>query len=222
MKIKVCGMRQADNVRCVAALGIDLMGFIFYPRSSRYVLCDDAEGTITPEELRSQPQEGPERVGVFVDAQTDDILRAVADYGLHYVQLHGHEAPEYCTRLRSGLGTGVKIIKALSVAGVNDVVHHSAYDTVADLLLFDTKCTTMGGSGRQFDWTMLDAYTGPLPFLLSGGIGPDDADRVLDFRHPRCIGIDLNSKFETAPALKDVEALKKFISTIKKKQRDNE
>ncbi len=89
------------------------------------------------------------------------------------------------------------------------------YEGHADMLLFDTKCASVGGSGRKFDWSVLDAYDGDMPFLLSGGIGPDDADEVLAFRHPQCIGIDLNSKFEVSPAVKDVDKLKNFIEKIR-------
>ncbi len=202
MIVKVCGMRQAENIRRVEALGIDWMGFIFWPRSSRYV---NAVPDYLPQRAR--------RVGVFVDAEIKDIVRHVHDFGLNAIQLHGHESADYMKRLREKCG-GVDIIKAVSVAGRDDIAPFMTSGGVADYLLFDTKCPTVGGSGQQFDWTVLEAYDGTAPFLLSGGIGPGDAALVKAFRHPRCIGIDLNSRFELAPGLKDADALAAFLQEL--------
>ncbi len=206
--IKVCGMRHADNIRQVEALGPDWMGLIFWPRSSRYV---DRRPDYLPTRAR--------RVGVFVDQPADEIVRIARDYRLDAIQLHGHETPADLCRLRTALdadlGTAPALIKAFSIATADDLERTADYDGTADYLLFDTKTPLAGGSGRQFDWRVLDAYHGTTPFLLSGGIGPDDTGRLAAFHHPRCIGIDLNSRFELEPGLKDVEKLKTFIKKIR-------
>ena len=203
MIIKVCGMREPENIRAVEALGIDLMGFIFWPPSSRYV---GEKPTYLPRNCR--------RVGVFVDAALPDILAAVEDFRLDGVQLHGHETPDAISALKAHI-PGVRIVKSLAVAGPEDLAQAEAYADVCDAFLFDTKGKLPGGNGRQFDWSVLQRYRGRLPFLLSGGIGPDDAQRIRAFDVPGCIGIDLNSRFETAPGLKDVDALRTFIETVR-------
>ena len=200
--IKVCGMREAENIREVAALGIDWLGLIFWPRSRRYV-------ARRPAYLSEQAR----RVGVFVDAPVEDILQHVEDYGLNLVQLHGHESPEFVRQLREN--AGLPLIKAFNVATAEDFLQTKPYEGLVDYFLFDTKGKAVGGNGEKFDWTVLADYHGETPFILSGGIGPDDADRVKSFHHPKCIGIDLNSRFETAPALKDVKALKEFIKKVR-------
>ena len=197
--IKVCGMRDADNIRAVEALGIDWLGYIFWPKSSRYV----AE---RPAYLPTKAK----RVGVFVDADPADVRQHVADYCLDIIQLHGHESPE-CVKSLHGLA---KIIKAISVSTRADIALSKQYDGLVDYFLFDTKCKTVGGSGEHFDWTVLADYVGETPFLLSGGIGPDDAARVRAFHHPKCVGIDLNSRFESEPGLKDIQKLKSFIEQL--------
>lgn len=202
--IKVCGMRHADNIRQVEALGPDWMGLIFWPRSSRYV---DRRPDYLPTRAR--------RVGVFVDQPADEIVRIARDYRLDAIQLHGHETPADLNRLRAVLGTVPALIKAFSISTAADLERTADYDGAADYLLFDTKTPLAGGSGRQFDWRVLDAYHGTTSFLLSGGIGPDDTGRLAAFHHPRCIGIDLNSRFELEPGLKDVEKLKTFIKKIR-------
>ena len=203
MIIKVCGMREPENIRAVEALGIDLMGFIFWPPSSRYV---GEKPSYLPRNCR--------RVGVFVDAALPDILAAVEDFRLDGVQLHGHENPEAIAALKARI-PGVRVVKSLAVAGLEDLEQTEAYADVCDAFLFDTKGKLPGGNGRQFDWSVLQRYQGRLPFLLSGGIGPDDAQRIRAFQVPDCIGIDLNSRFETEPGLKDVDALRTFIETIR-------
>ena len=201
--IKVCGMREAENIRAVEALGIDLMGFIFWPKSSRYV-------NERPAYLPTQCK----RVGVFVNASIEEIMQKVQDYALDYIQLHGSESPEYAQRLRSVYGDSVAVIKAFNIATKEDLEATKSYEGLADYFLFDTKAQLPGGSGQQFDWSVLADYVGETPFLLSGGIGPDDAERVKAFNHPKCVGIDLNSKFEVEPALKDIQKLKTFLEQL--------
>lgn len=204
--IKVCGMRYADNVAQVARLDIDMMGFVFWPRSPRYAMA-------------VPPGAAVDRAGVFVDDTPQDILRRVGDNNLKYVQLHGGETPAMVETLRRGLAAGnaadVKIIKALSVSSAADVARYKDYEGLADLFLFDTRCATAGGSGRQFDWDLLTAYDGGTPFLLSGGIGPGDVQRVRQFSHPMLAGIDLNSRFETGPGRKDPLSLRDFICKVR-------
>ena len=200
MIVKVCGMRDAENIRAVEALGIDMMGFIFWPKSSRYV-------SERPAYLPTSCQ----RVGVFVDESIDKVMQYAAAFQLEVIQLHGEESPEYVSRLK-----GLKVIKAFNIATADDLKQVKLYEGLADCFLFDAKGRSVGGNGTQFDWDVLQGYTGKTPFLLSGGIGPDDAGRVTDFEHPRCIGIDLNSRFETAPGLKDVDKLKAFLEKVKR------
>ncbi len=202
--MKVCGMREADNIRAVETLGIEWMGFIFWPGSSRFV-------SEMPEYLPTKCL----RVGVFVDATNEDIMAKVGEYGLGAIQLHGHETPAQIACLRKSVNSSTFIIKALSISSKEDLQHYKLYEGLVDYFLFDTKCLTVGGSGKHFDWSVLNDYQGQTPFLLSGGIGPDDAIRLQQFRHPRCVGIDLNSRFETAPAHKDITLLKAFLEELK-------
>ncbi len=211
MIVKVCGMREAENIRAVEGLSVDLMGFIFWPRSSRYV-----------SERPSYLPSNCKRVGVFVDATIDDICQHYADYALDYIQLHGHESPDYIRQLRGGDGlpVNIRLIKALNIASAEDLAQTKFYEGLIDYFLFDTKGKTVGGNGIQFNWSVLASYHGTTPFLLSGGIGPDDAGRlrtlrVLDgFPIEKCVGIDLNSRFELAPGMKDATALQKFFNEL--------
>lgn len=191
-------MREAENIREVEALGIDLIGFIFWEKSSRYI-------SKRPAYLPTKCK----RVGVFVDEDIESVKRIADDYALDYIQLHGHESSDYCAQLQ-----GLHLIKAISVSSRNDIATYKTYEGLVEYFLFDTKCPSVGGSGQQFDWSVLSAYDGSTPFLLSGGIGPDDAERIKSFHHPQCIGIDLNSRFELAPGLKDVIKLQAFIKEL--------
>ena len=205
MIIKVCGMRDADNIRKVEALGIDMMGFIFYPKSSRYI---SKRPAYLPQKCK--------RIGVFVDATVEDILQHIADYQLDIVQLHGHESPDFIRALRFQVsGFKFQVIKAFNIATIEDLEAVAPYEGIVDYFLFDTKGPSAGGNGEKFDWSILEAYHGDTPFLLSGGIGPNEAERVKAFHHSKCIGIDLNSKFEVHPALKDINKLKEFIKKIR-------
>ena len=201
MIIKLCGMRDAENIKEADALGLDWMGFIFYPRSPRYV-------ESVPDYMPVQAK----RVGVFVNEDYDTIIDKVSDFGLHYVQLHGGESPELCRHLRS---SGVKVIKAFSVGNTFPADEVKLYEGSCDYFLFDTQTDSYGGSGQQFNWQVLKDHRGETPFLLSGGIGLSDAEELLRFEHPRLSGIDINSRFETAPALKDITSIKQFIKQIK-------
>ena len=198
MIIKVCGMRDADNIQALEQLGIDWMGMIFWPQSSRYV----AE---VPSYLPKQVR----RVGVFVDASLEDIRQHASDYQLDLIQLHGKETPAFAEALKP-----LSVIKAFNIADAEDLKQTKAYEGIVDYFLFDTKGKVVGGNGEKFDWSLLSSYHGETPFLLSGGIGPDDVEAIKSFRHPKCIGIDLNSRFEQAPALKDISKLRNFIKQL--------
>lgn len=215
-------MRDADNIRDISALGVDMIGLIFYPPSPRYVQQFSSGAGIIPDYAPDMGKT-PLRVGVFVDDMPQNIVTRVYNYKLDYIQLHGNEPRETLENLRATIDPDIKpkikIIKAISVSSAEDIKKYKEYVGAADLFLFDTKCKTVGGSGEQFDWQVLQAYDGDVPFLLSGGIGPDDAERIKNFHHPKCIGIDLNSKFEIEPALKDVEKLKQFLVKVKKVKR---
>ena len=196
MIIKVCGMRSAENIREVEALGIDMMGFIFYPKSSRYV-----------SERQEYLPTKCKRVGVFVDEDIENIKKIADDYALDFIQLHGHESIEEVKKLKDR-----KIIKAFNIATKEDLDATTPYANLVDFFLFDTKGPSVGGNGEKFDWSILNAYNGDTPFLLSGGIGPEDAERIKSFNHPKCIGIDLNSRFEIEPGIKDIVKLKTFLN----------
>ena len=191
-------MREADNIRDVEALGIDMMGFIFWPKSSRYV-------SQRPDYLPKRVK----RVGVFVDEDPEQVKRLADDYALDYIQLHGQESPSYIFQLR-----GLHVIKAFNISIAEDLLQTQPYEGLVDFFLFDAKGKSVGGNGEKFNWDVLDAYQGATPFLLSGGIGSDDAERVNAFYHPKCIGIDLNSRFELSPGLKDVAKLKEFMCNL--------
>lgn len=197
-------MREPENIRAVEEnVHPDMMGFIFWEGSKRYV-------SEIPAYL---PQ--CTRVGVFVNPTAEYVLEKVKDFCLGAIQLHGAESPDFCQQIKSA--TGLPIIKAISIEK-NDsslfTLHFSLYEGIADFFLFDTKCKCVGGSGEQFNWDILSHYKGNTPFLLSGGIGPGDEEKVRRWHHPKCIGIDLNSRFETSPALKDTKALMKFTRSL--------
>lgn len=199
MIIKVCGLREADNIRAVEAAGADWVGFIFYERSPRYV-----------SEVPSYLPERALRVGVFVSPRYGEVMQHVEDYGLQAVQLHGEATPELCRKLRE---RGLIVIRVIP-ADERLSKRTGLYLNCVDYFLFDTPTMMHGGSGRTFNWSLLEAYTGSVPFLLSGGIGPDCVEALREFHHPRWVGIDLNSRFEKAAALKDTTLIKQFIQAL--------
>lgn len=202
--IKVCGMREAENIRAVEALGIDMMGFIFYPKSPRFV-----------DELPCYMPSQAHRVGVFVNEEKQTVQTYADRYDLNYIQLHGQESPEYCKSLKAN---GAKLIKAFSIARSKDLQGIEAYDGICDYVLFDTKCEQYGGSGEQFDWEILKDYRGITPFLLSGGIHAFSAPALNVFQHPLLAGFDINSRFELRPGLKDVARIKAFLTDLNRNE----
>lgn len=200
--IKVCGMIEGENIRNVEEQGVDMIGFIFYPHSPRY-LCK------TPGYLPARAK----RVGVFVNESRENIRMYACRFGLDYIQLHGTESPGYCHSLQAN---GLRLIKAFSVSRTEDLLLTSAYNGLCDYFLFDTQSPGYGGSGNCFDWNLLHSYSAPTPFLLSGGIHPYSAKAIQEFRHSRFAGIDLNSRFETAPGIKEVERIETFLRELKR------
>ena len=211
MIVKVCGMREKENIRAVAALPIDWMGFIFYPPSPRHT-----DGTLLADP--SLLPKGIRRVGVFVNATLEEVMERADECHLDLLQLHGDESPEYCHALQK---RGYSLIKAIRVRTEKDCSRAKTYDKRVDYLLFETPCAGFGGSGKQFDWSLLERYEGETPFLLSGGIRPESAEALLAFHHPRFAGIDLNSGFETAPGKKDPERLADFLRRMGEGAPDN-
>lgn len=199
--IKVCGMTEAENIRNVEQLGVDMIGFIFYPKSPR-CLCE------MPEYLPVHAK----RVGVFVNESKDNIQMYADRFALDYIQLHGNESPEYCRSLRNG---GLHLIKVFSISQPKDLTDVSAYKGICDYYLFDTKTSQYGGSGNQFDWNLLSRYGGMTPFLLSGGINPYSVKAIKELHHPKLAGVDINSRFETAPGIKDIERIANFLKELR-------
>jgi tryptophan synthase alpha subunit len=207
--IKVCGLRDGQNILDIEQLGVDMIGLIFYSKSPRCVY-------EMPEYLPQQAK----RVGVFVNEQKKYIQIMADRFSLDYIQLHGNESPELCRALHLA---GLKVIKNFSIATGKDLEKTEQYDNgECDYFLFDTKCKTFGGSGRQFDWDILDGYNGRTPFLLSGGINPYSARALKSFDHPRLAGYDINSRFETKPGEKDVKRVAKFIKQMRDMNRINQ
>lgn len=207
MLIKVCGMRDPDNLKEVDGLGVDMIGFVFYKRSPRFV---PARPSYLPVNAK--------RVGVFVNAPYYYINDCIIRFGLDFIQLHGDETPDYCREIRHLAVSPVKLIKAVSITEPADVEMASAYSDYVDYLLFESRCISRGGSGKKFDWSILDSYTAHCPFLLSGGLGPEDAGIIKSLNNPHMAGIDLNSRFELSPAYKDVQALRQFLKDLNNEQ----
>lgn len=203
MKIKVCGMKNIGNMRELWQLPVDYMGLIFYAKSPRFIEPFDLS------QLDAMP-ENIKKVGVFVNAEIAYILDKVKRFNLDLVQLHGNESVAFCKQLSKH----VPIIKVFSVSEKSDIEDIQDYESVSRFFLFDTKTPEHGGSGVKFDWRILDAYRGKTPFFLSGGISADDVETIKSIQHPMLYGLDLNSKFEVLPAMKNIGLLEKFIKEV--------
>ncbi|MBC6611252.1 phosphoribosylanthranilate isomerase [Hymenobacter sp. BT507] len=206
LRIKVCGMRSDENIREVAKLGVDFMGFIFYAKSPRY-----AAPTLNVQTLDKLPP-SVLKVGVFVDETTAVIRQRVVEYGLDLVQLHGHESPEQCAELRA---VGLLIIKAFSVGEAFDFAQVAPYADCCNYFLFDTKGPALGGNGTTFDWQLLERYPLSVPYFLAGGLDLAHAQELQTLRLPGLFGIDLNSRFELAPGEKDVGKLRQLFQRLR-------
>jgi phosphoribosylanthranilate isomerase len=206
MKIKVCGMRESENIKALVALKPDFMGFIFYPKSPRFT------GEMLDQELLLSFPTEIKKTGVFVNAETSFILEQVNKYDLQYVQLHGHETPHISKALKE---SGVGVIKAFSVDKDFDFNTLDQYEETTDYFLFDTKGEGYGGHGVSFDWKILEKYKLDTPFLLAGGINIDNVDHLGMLKDKPLAGIDVNSRFEISPGLKNIALLKQLFEKIR-------
>lgn len=217
MMLKICGMRDEANIQAimqtfakhsVMTIKPAMMGFIFYEHSPRFV------GTMLNPDFMLHLRTLLKTIGVVVNANEHYIAKIVDQYHLCGVQLHGQESPEFCKHLRSLLPQETLLLKAFSIAEKQDFKSIEEYSGAIDYVLFDTKGTHHGGNGTRFDWSLLKHYSAPIPFFLSGGIGLEHEAEIKQIRHEKFIGIDVNSRFERTPAVKDVEALVKFASAF--------
>lgn len=197
-------MKFTQNREQVEALGVDLLGYIFYGPSKRFVGDSPDAGLFQSEKPK---------VGVFVNENAFEILGLAKNLDFDYVQLHGKENPKTCAMLKK---QGLHVLKAFPMDEGFNFASTAAYEQKVDYFLFDTKTKQHGGSGRKFNWQLLEKYTGDTPFFLSGGIGPSDVAEIKKINHPMLAGVDLNSGFEDKPGLKNIENLKKFITDLKK------
>jgi len=206
MKIKVCGMRDPSNIKDLVNIKPDYIGFIFYPKSKRFI------GELIPDEMQSLIPGYIQKVGVFVDEPIDSLLGKFENNRLDMVQLHGSELPDYCERLKK---LYIPVIKAFSINSSFDFDAVKPYNPFCDYYLFDTASDLRGGSGKKFDWKKLDQYKEEKPFFLSGGIQPTDIEEIKSLTHNELYAIDVNSGFEIEPGVKDIPKLKSFIDILR-------
>ncbi len=199
--IKVCGMRDPENIKELAGLPLDYIGHIFYPKSARYV------GNLST--LADAP--GLKKTGVFVNASLSEITSAIKQYDLKVIQLHGDESPALAKDLK---GLGMEVIKAFGIDEDFDWSKVSPFLDQVDYLLFDSKSAAYGGTGHTFNWEKLTSYPYQKPYFLSGGLSLANLSEALAFDDARLVGLDLNSKFELEPGLKDIEKIKEALKTI--------
>ncbi len=207
LKIKVCGMRRREDIALLNNLSPDFLGYIFYPRSPRYVGSNPDPG------IFSLPAPGIMKTGVFVDEDIRKIHKTAGLYALDAVQLHGEESPEQCRILKD---SGLIVIKAVAA----DKIRHKpgrVYAGAVDFLLYDSPGPGKGGTGRKFNWDLIDQEA-EIPFFLSGGIGTGDEEEIKSLKFESLAGIDVNSRFELAPGIKDIKALEKFINRIRNEE----
>ncbi len=200
--LKICGMTNRRNIEEILELKPDYLGFIFYSKSPRYVVGKSDSSYI------STISERTITTGVFVDESASTILETADDYGLKAVQLHGNESPQICRHLKK---SGLTVIKAFGISTADDILKTKDYEGVADFFLFDTKTDKHGGSGQTFDWNILNEYKGKTPFFISGGI---DADNIAEAADTGCYAIDINSRFETSPGIKNATLIKETLNTL--------
>ena len=204
MKIKVCGLKYKDNLDEVAALEPDYLGFIYFKKSKRYM----AE-KLTEIDLRTI---SPVKTAVFVDPTHSEVENAIEMFGYDALQFHGNESPEFCSIFRSA---AIKVIKAFSVDDEFDLNSTKAYKASCDYFLFDTKGNNAGGNGVTFNWNVLKKYDQELPFFLSGGIGPENIGHVMELKSFNIYGIDINSRVESSPGIKDINKISKVMEIIR-------
>ena len=208
MKLKICGMKYADNIAEVLQLQPDYLGFIFYAPSKRFV------GEDFEERITSLIPAKTKKVGVFVKSDLEYITSKVEKYGLQCVQLHGGESPEFCQKLQQ-MKLDIEVLKVFSVGENFDFEKLKPYENTCDYFLFDTKGKDYGGNGVTFNWKLMENYPSQKPFFLSGGIGLEHLPLLQEWQHPQLYAIDVNSRFEVRPAWKDVEKLKELKNANK-------
>ncbi len=205
MIIKVCGMREQENIRNLEMLDIDYMGFIFYARSPRYI----PDNSTSVDAVRSCKKH---KVGVFVNETLENILYKAKRFTLDSIQLHGREQPKLCAKLQE---KGYSVIKAFAIASTEDFKPTLYFSECADYFLFDTPYRGYGGSGKRFDWSLLEVYKENVPFFLSGGLSPGCEKEILQLKNPHFAGVDLNSGFEDGIAIKNIEKISSFVRKIR-------
>ncbi len=205
MIIKVCGLNNAKNYTDIIDIGVAMTGINFYPSSKRYI----DQGTLPPKSTE-------QRVGVYVNATLDYIRSSIEDYNIDLLQLHGDESVNFCRKAQQ-LKPIIKVWRIGATIAWESMERYA----FADYFLFDTKTKGYGGSGHHFDWDVLRGYKMKVPFLLSGGISPDDVDRILNISHKMFGGVDINSRFEVEAGIKNVELVTSFIAALKKGDRCN-
>ncbi len=210
MIVKVCGIREVENLKQLVKLPINWIGFIFYKPSDRFL---EAPG-LDSEAMRifEISDFGMKKVGVFVNANREEIETKVNEYKLDIIQLHGDESPEFCQKLKA---LSFTIVKAFSLDENFDFNRLNPYKDHCDYFLFDTKGQLRGGNGQTFNWGIVNQYKLDVPFILSGGIGPDEITALRQFQHPQFAGVDLNSKFELRPGYKNAALLNSFVSSFR-------
>ena len=206
LAIKVCGMKYADNIKKLSEIKPDLMGFIFYPPSKRFVGLEFLKTDLA--DISSQII----KTAVFVNAHLHEVLEFSKMYGMQAVQLHGNESPDFCEAIKK---EGFTVLKAFGINNQFDFETLAPYLDVVDFFLFDTKTDLHGGSGETFSWRILDNYTYKKPFFLSGGLSLENIDSIKNINNEYFYGVDLNSNFELEPGLKNIEQLTQAFNSIR-------
>jgi len=204
LHIKVCGMRDLKNIQSLSTLPITHIGFIFHSKSQRFVQ--------EKLDLKQIDLQTIKKTGVFVNATVEEINAKIMEYDLQAVQLHGAESPAFCQALK---GNSVEIIKAFGIDNEFVWTDLLPYEEVVDYFLFDTKTSTHGGSGKSFNWEVLTNYSLDKPYFLSGGLSIDNIERTKELHDERLYGLDLNSKFESKPGIKNIKLIEQALNLLK-------
>lgn len=200
MKIKVCGMKDKQNIEALEKVSdVDFMGHIFVDSSPRLIKTNEATSTLPS-------------FGVFVNSSTDEIKEKTKKYDLSFIQLHGDESLEFARSINESVKP---VVKVFAISDKQDFEKTREYEGCCTYFLFDTKTKLRGGSGEKFNWNLIKEYQGKTPFFLSGGISSDDVQAIKEIEHPLLFGVDINSRFETQPGIKNIEEIKTFAKQLK-------
>jgi phosphoribosylanthranilate isomerase len=208
MELKVCGITTTENIMELIPINVSRLGFIFYHMSKRYVY-----GKLIEDGLKAIPNH-IKKTGVFVNAGISEIEQIIEHFHLDSIQLHGDESPEFCKHFR----TKTEVIKTISIEDKSSFETAKLYKDSCDLFLFDTHSEYYGGTGKTFDWNWLEAYKMDKPFYLSGGISLENFEEIKKIKHKQLIGIDVNSKFEIRPGIKDIDKIKRLIDLMNREE----